>query len=63
MKTCLGGGGGGGSLLGPKTLTLGAVDLFGPKKCRCSLNMNFGEIDFVNDHLKLDSNYNPTSWD
>ena len=52
MKTCLGGGF---SLLGPNKLTLGPVDLFGPKKRRCSSTWDFGEIDFANDRLKLKS--------
>ena len=55
--------GGGFSLLGPNKLTLGPVDLFGPKKHRCLSKWDFGEIDFANDRLKLKINVNPTSWD
>ena len=40
------------SLLGPNKLTLGPVDLFGPKKRRLLLNLDFGEIDVTNDRLK-----------
>ena len=56
-------GGWGFSLLGPKKLALGPVDLFGPKKRRCLSKFDFGEIDFTNDRLKLQINVNPTSWD
>ena len=55
--------GGGFSLLGPNKLTLGPVDLFGPKKRRFLSKWDFGEIDFTNDRLKLKINVNPTSWD
>ena len=48
--------------LGPKKLTLGPVDLFGPKKRRCSSLWDVGEIEFTNDRLTLKICVNPTSW-
>ena len=56
------GGGWGFSLLGPKKMALGPVDLFGPKKRRCLSKLDFGEIEFANDRLKLNFNAIPTSW-
>ena len=53
-------------LFGTQQLTLGTVDLFvffGPKTRRFLSNLDFGEIDFTNDRLKLKINVNPTSWD
>jgi len=50
------------SLLGPKKLTLGPVDLFGPNNRPVSSFLDFGEVEFENDPGKLNSNKHPTSW-
>ena len=49
-------------LFGTHKLTLGLVDLFGATKRRCLSEWGFGEIEFANDRLKMNSNVNPTSW-